>query len=193
MIIDVSGGSGEGMDQFTYATGRRVACGDDKPPHAPPGRDGRRDEVYEVELINDPGAPLSSRTRNMASLGSIALLLVTGCLTGDSASRIAFGLREGANRLGHSRDTPDSLTLRVPARVWPNGCPGAYRVSFLPDTAKANGIVVSCLPKGPRYTTTDARTFVRIPVALEVEHQAGERIDITLRRKGADIEVVRLE
>jgi hypothetical protein len=122
----------------------------------------------------------------------LSLLLVSaGCqgLTGDSADRVAFGLREGANRLEQSRNATDSLTVRVPARTWPNGCPAAYRLQLLADTAKVNGIVVSCLPKGRQYTTSYAKRFVQTPVTLEVERQGGQPVDIVLRKRGKEIKV----
>jgi hypothetical protein len=127
-------------------------------------------------------------TRSLvASLG-----LVAGCqgLTGDSAERVAFGLREGASRLGQSRSVTDSLPVRIPARTWPNGCPGAYRVQLFADSAKVSGIVVSCLPKGRQYTTAYAKRFVSTPVTLEVERKSGQPVDIILRKQGKDIEVI---
>ncbi len=124
-----------------------------------------------------------------------ALLLLAGCqgLTGHSADRVAFGLREGASRLGQSRNPVDSITVRIPARTWPNGCPGAYRVQLLADSAKVSGIVVTCLPTGRRYTTPYAKRFVRTPVTLEAERQGGQPVDITLRRRGTEIEVSAFE
>jgi len=124
-----------------------------------------------------------------------ALLLLAGCqgLTGDSAARVAFGLREGASRLGQSPHATDSITVRIPARTWPKGCPGAYRLQLLADTAKVSGIVVSCLPKGRQYTTLYARRFVQTPVTLEAERQAGQPVDVVLRKRGKEVEVGRLE
>ena len=124
-----------------------------------------------------------------------SLALAVGCqgLTGDSAERVAFGLREGASRLSQSRVAADSMTVRLPARTWPNGCPGSYRVQLLADTATVSGIVVSCLPKGRKYTTAYAKRFVRVPVTLQVERQSGQPVDIVLRKQGKDIEVVGFE
>lgn len=119
------------------------------------------------------------------------MVLSIGCkeVTGDSADRVAFGLREGANRLGQSRSASDSISVRIPARTWPNGCPGAYRLQLLPDTAKVSGLTVSCLPKGHRYNSTRAKGFVHTPVALEVEREAGRPVDIILRKQGNDVVV----
>lgn len=114
-------------------------------------------------------------------------------LTGDSASRIAFGLREGAHRLSLSSAPADSITVRIPARTWPSGCPAAYRVEFLPDSAQPAGIIVSCLPKGQRYATSRARKDVVTSQPLMQEYQAGEPMDIVLRRNGAKIEIASLQ
>ena len=135
--------------------------------------------------------PLCSRALTLA----VAMLFTTGCggLTGDSADRIAFGLREGSNRLSQSRNAADSLTVRIPARTWPNGCPGAYRIQLLADTAKANGIVVSCLPKGRRYYSTDARGFVKTLATLDVERQGGQPVEVKLVKRGKDVEIIGFE
>ncbi len=135
---------------------------------------------------------MSHAARLVRPLIAVSLALVMGCqgLTGDSAERVAFGLREGASRLGQSRSATDSMPVRIPARTWPNGCPGAYRVQLFADSAKASGIVVSCLPKGRQYTTAYAKRFVRTPVTLEVERQSGQPVDIILRKQGKDIEVI---
>lgn len=124
-----------------------------------------------------------------------SLALAVGCqgLTGDSAQRVAFGLREGASRLSQSRVAADSMTVRIPARTWPNGCPGSYRVQLLADSAAVSGIVVSCLPKGRQYTTAYAKRFVSTPVPLEAERQSGQPVDIVLRKLGSDIQVIGFE
>lgn len=122
-------------------------------------------------------------------------LLSAACqgLTGNSADRVAFGLQEGANRLGQSRNATDSITVRIPARTWPKGCPGTYRLQLLADTAKVSGIVVTCLPKGAHYSTSYAKRFVQTPVTLEMERKAGQAIDIVLLKRGKQIQVSRLE
>ena len=131
------------------------------------------------------------RHRGLTGLLLASLVLVAGCqgLTGDSAERVAFGLREGASRLGQSRSATDSMTVRIPARTWPNGCPGAYRIQLLADSAKVSGIVVSCLPKGRQYATQYAKRFVHTLVTLEAERKSGEPVDIVLRKQGNDVEV----
>ena len=123
--------------------------------------------------------------------GTAALLLLAGCrgLTRKSADRVAFGLREGANRLGQSRNAIDSITVRIPSRTWPNGCPGAYRLRLLADSASVSGIVVSCLPKGATYATQSARQFVRTPLLLEAERQAGQPVDIMLQKRDREISI----
>jgi hypothetical protein len=124
-------------------------------------------------------------------LPAVAFILLAGCqgLTGNSADRVAFGLREGANRLGQSRNVNDSIMVRIPSRSWPKGCPGAYRVQLLADSAKASGIVVSCLPKGATYTSVYAKRFVLTPLALEAEMQPGQPVEIVVQKRGRDLTI----
>ena len=147
--------------QFTQATGRRVASS------------------MLIRLVSRAWV-----------VGGIAALLA-GCrgLTGNSADRVAFGLREGAHRLGQSRNTNDSIPVRIPSRTWPTGCPGAYGVQLLPDTAKASGIVVSCLPRGATYTSLNAKRYVQTPLPVEAERQAGQPVDIVLQKRGKEITI----
>jgi len=134
--------------------------------------------------------PFHLRGRSSLPLACIAALLA-GCqgLTGNASDRVAFGLREGANRLGQSRNANDSITVRIPARTWPRGCPGAYKVQLLADSAKASGIVVSCLPKGSTYASLSAKRFVRTPGFLEREFRAGQPADIMLQKHGKELEI----
>lgn len=114
-----------------------------------------------------------------------AAVVLSACqgLTGNSADRVAFGLREGANRLSQSRNTNDSITVRIPSRTWPNGCPGAYKVQLLADSAKTSGVVVSCLPQGATYASEYAKTLVRTPLSLEAELQGGQPVEIVLQKR----------
>ena len=128
-------------------------------------------------------------TRRLLAL--VTLVLASGCqgITGNSADRVAFGLREGANRLSLSRNLNDSITVRIPSRTWPNGCAGAYRVELLADSAKASGIVVSCLPKGATHTTLYAQRFVQTPLTLETERQGGQPVEIILQKRGKELTI----
>jgi hypothetical protein len=135
---------------------------------------------------------MSFRSPGRSSLLHVCFAaFLAGCqgLTGNAADRVAFGLREGANRLGQSRNANDSITVRIPARTWPNGCPGAYKVQLLADSARTSGIVVSCLPKGATYASHSAKRFVRTPGFLEREFQAGQPADIMLQKRGKDLEI----
>jgi hypothetical protein len=152
----------------------------------------------DLSIVQDPRVGPAGRRPTETPVRYLMLALAVSAvacesLTGNSASRIAFGLREGAHRLSLSPAQADSITVRIPARTWPGGCPAAYRVEFLPDSAKPAGIIVSCLPKGQRYATNRARQDVVTPKPLTEEYKAGEPMDIVLRRNGAKIEIVSLQ
>ena len=140
-------------------------------------------------------APHGSPRRLAALVGASALVLLVACqgVTSDAAGRMAFGLREGAHRLGPPLEAHDSIVVRIPARTWPKGCPGPYRVELLADTAKVSGIRVSCLPKGRQYTSGSAKGSVRTPMTLELERGPGQPVNVTLKPVGTDIVVSALE
>ena len=148
--------------QFTQATRRRVA------------------------------SSMPDRLMGRASVLACVGLLLSACqgLTGNAADRVAFGLQEGANRLGQSRNVNDSISVRIPARTWPKGCPGAYRVQLLADSAKASGIVVSCLPKGATYTSLHGKRYVHTLLPFEAERPAGQPVDIMLQKRDKELTIV---
>lgn len=121
--------------------------------------------------------------RYVPAVATAVVLSACQGLTGNSADRVAFGLREGANRLSQSRSTNDSITVRIPSRTWPNGCPGAYKVQLLADSAKTSGVVVSCLPKGESYTSEYAKPLVHTPLSLEADLPAGQPVEIVLQKR----------
>lgn len=149
---------------------------------------GKVYSIYPSEPAACSFEPMNCMRRCLPAATFVLLAACQG-LTGNSADRVAFGLREGANRLGQSRNPNDSITVRIPSRTWPNGCPGAYRLQLLADSAKASGIVVSCLPKGATYTTQYARRFVHTPLPLEAERQAGQPVDIVLQKRGSELTI----
>ena len=154
---------------------------------AAPGRFIQFTQATQRRVASSMPDRLMGRTSVLVYVG----VLLAGCqgLTGNAADRVAFGLQEGANRLGQSRNVNDSITVRIPARTWPKGCPGAYRVQLLADSAKASGIVVSCLPKGASYASLHAKRYVHTTLPLDVERPAGQPVDIMLQKRDKELTI----
>ncbi len=137
--------------------------------------------------------------RRWTALALVTLLSAAGAgcgvetLISDMATRLAYGVRDGASRLERSKS--DTLVLSVAWRSWPDGCPGGYTVEWNPDDdPKAPGIGVECTTSRRRYSTTHHRNFVKTTKRLQVTKEQGEPVTIGLRKRpdGA-IEVVALQ
>ena len=82
--------------------------------------------------------------RRWTALALVTLLSAAGAgcgvetLISDMATRLAYGVRDGASRLERSKS--DTLVLSVAWRSWPDGCPGGYTVEWNPD----DEIVLMC-------------------------------------------------
>jgi hypothetical protein len=113
-------------------------------------------------------------------------------LISDSATRIAYAVRDGAARL--RRSSSETLVLSVAWQSWPDGCPGGYRVDWKADTDQYPGLGVVCAT-GPRgYGTTYYRNFVKVPARLQTAHERGEPTTIALRKSSdGTIEVIALQ
>ena len=124
----------------------------------------------------------------------LALTLAScGCetLISDSATRIAYAVRDGAARLRGSKS--GTLVLSVAWRSRPDGCPDGYRVEWRADGEKYPGLAVDCDTGRRSYGTTYYRTFVKVPNTLRVSHAKGDPTTIALRKAPNDaIEVVEL-
>jgi hypothetical protein len=121
----------------------------------------------------------------------------TGCavetLISDMATRLAYGVRDGAARL--KRSPSDTLVLSVAWRSWPDGCPGGYRVVWNPDNdPTAAGIGVECTTDRHSYGTTYNRNFVTVTRSMQVTKEKGEPVTIALRKRADGvIEVIALQ
>lgn len=140
-----------------------------------------------------------ARRFRLTTLGLAIVLAAAaaGCaletLVSDMATRLAYGVRDGAARLERSKS--DTLVLSVAWRSWPDGCPGGYTVEWNPDDdPKAPGIGVECTADRHSYGTTYNRNFVKVTRRLAVTKEKGEPVTIGLRKRpdGA-IEVVALQ
>ena len=113
-------------------------------------------------------------------------------LVSDSATRIAYAVRNGTARLKASRS--ESLVLSVAWRSWPDGCPGGYRVEWNAETHQYPGLGVICTTSRRGYSTTYYRNFVTVPRSLQVIKEQGEPVTIGLRRRpDGTIEAVALQ
>ena len=124
----------------------------------------------------------------------LALALASsGCeaLISDSATRIAYAVRDGAARLRRSKS--ETLVLSVAWQSRPDGCPEGYRVEWRADGEKYPGLGVDCDTGRRSYSTTYYRNFVRVPYTLKVSHAKGDPTTIALRKAPNDIiEVIEL-
>jgi hypothetical protein len=113
-------------------------------------------------------------------------------LIGDSATRVAYAVRDGAARL--KRSPSDTLVLSVAWRSWPDGCPDGYRVEWRADTDRIPGLGVICTTGRRGYATISYRDFVKVPRPLQVTKEKGEPVAVALRKlPGGTIAVVALE
>jgi hypothetical protein len=126
----------------------------------------------------------------LCALGGAACAIET--LISDSATRIAYAVRNGAVRLKVSRS--DTLVLSVAWRSWPDGCPAGYRVDWKADSKKYPGLGVICAGGRHGYGTTYYRNFVKVPKSLQVTKEKGEPVTIALRKlPDGTIDVVALQ
>jgi hypothetical protein len=136
--------------------------------------------------------------RRTVLLSFVMLLAATGggCslrgVFGDSATRIADAVRDGAVRLAESKS--DTLVLSVAWRSSPGGCPDGYRVEWRADSDRIPGLGVICTTGAHGYATIGYREFVRVPRPLQVTKAKGEPATIALRKgSGGVIEVTALQ
>ena len=123
----------------------------------------------------------------LAALALGVVLLYSGCswlldtFVSDSATRLAFQIRDEAAALRHSGATTRTFA-HVP-KAWPDGLAGDYRVEF-PGTEVANGqrpLMTAKSYDGPLWSSTTYHlNFVRVPQPLKVAHRKGEPTLVTL-------------
>ena len=134
--------------------------------------------------------------RLWSTLAFLAVLALSGAacetLISDSATRVAYAVRDGAARL--ARSPSDTLVLSVAWRSWPDGCPDGYRVQWYADTDQFPGLSVICTTGRRSYSTTHYRNFVKVPRSLQVTKEKGEPVAIALRKLAdGTIEVVAVQ
>jgi hypothetical protein len=125
------------------------------------------------------------RVRRWSGLAVVACLAAAGVscetLVSDSATRMAYAVRDGAVRLKSSQS--DTMVLSVAVRSWPGGCPAGYRVEWRADADRLPGLGIICTTGTRGYATIAYRSFVKVPRALHVTKEKGEPTTIGLRKQ----------
>lgn len=109
------------------------------------------------------------------------LLLLTGCLT-DAATRIAYDIEAGAQRVGYVDGSKFTLTHRTPSKR--GECEGSYTVQL----DKVGAIIIWCKDvQGAQvvssHSTSYHRRFVDTLHTTLLEKKAGETLFIELERR----------
>jgi hypothetical protein len=134
-----------------------------------------------------------------AVLGVVAAAAGCGAFS-DAATRLAEDVGDGAGRLRRST-VQESAVVHVP-RAHPEGCSGAYQVTFQESLHHPNSggsILVGCVGStnfvtvGYSYSTTSHLNYVRVPKELRIEKQAGVPLTVMLRKASRTIDVVDLK
>lgn len=114
------------------------------------------------------------------------VLLLSGCT--DGATRIAYDIQNGAEKLQHSNEV--THVVRHIPKAYPDGCGDAYKVQFSKDSL----IVIWCKDSSTGNTTSSHSTtyhlnFVKVPKSYLLEKKRGEPISIKLSKEDGAIVV----
>jgi len=117
------------------------------------------------------------------------LMLLAGCT--DGATRIAYDIQSGTEKLQHS-DDPAYVIQHIP-EDHPEGCGDAYKVQFSKDSI----IVIWCKDSKTGETTSSHSTtyhlnFVKVPESYILEKKHGEPILIELSKENGAIVVTNI-
>jgi hypothetical protein len=118
----------------------------------------------------------------------LATLLLTGCLT-DAATRLAYDLEAGADRVGRGEGARWSVVHRTPSSA--GECDKDYTVQL----DKVGALIVWCKDAAGTGTLSSHSTsyharFVDTPRTYLLEKKAGEPLVIELERRSGRIAVV---
>ena len=111
----------------------------------------------------------------------MSLLLLAGCFT-DAATRIAYDIEAGAQRIAQEDGARLSLAHRTPSRS--GECEGNYTVQL----DQVGAIIIWCRDKQDRqvvssHSTSYHRRFVDTLSTFILEKKAGETLFIELERR----------
>ena len=122
---------------------------------------------------------------------AVLLLAVAGCDDWtDAATRIAFDIEAGADRLGTSAGARHTIEHATPSRA--GECTGPYKVQL----DKVGALIVWCFDGAGRtvssHSTSYHSRYIDVPRTWLVEKAAGESLWIELERRGGRAVVVRV-
>jgi hypothetical protein len=122
------------------------------------------------------------------------LFLTAGCerLVSDSATRLAYQIRDEAKKLRRSGQT--SLTFEHRPVAWPDGLTGDYRIAIIStptSPAEKRSIFTAKSYDGRFWSSTSYHlNYVQVPKDLMVAHRKGEPTTITLELRDGIVLVV---
>ncbi|HUG12980.1 MAG TPA: hypothetical protein VMM36_18325 [Opitutaceae bacterium] len=124
------------------------------------------------------------------------IALLTGCerLVSDSATRLAYQIRDEARALRGSGAT--TVTFMHTPATWPDGLDGDYRIEIRStplDAPYRRSILTANSLDGPtRSGTTYHLNFVEVPADLVVRHRKDEPTLVTLELHDGKVLVTEL-
>jgi hypothetical protein len=138
--------------------------------------------------------------RAAAAFALACAVSVPGCAwMTDAATRLAEDIVQSAGTL--RRGSVIERTLVHHPKVWPYGCRAGYTITLqesLHHPSSGGSLLIGCqgdatfAAHGYSYSTSYHLTAVRVPHELSVAKQAGESVEVTLRKRGEAIELVGL-
>lgn len=112
----------------------------------------------------------------------LCLPLLTGCFT-DAATRLAFDIEAGVNRLGREAGAEYSIRHKTPSK--PGECTGPYTVQL----DKVGALIVWCRNAAGNtvssHSTSYHSRFADTPQTYILEKPAGSALVIDFERRGS--------
>jgi len=113
----------------------------------------------------------------------VSLVTLTACFgeSTDAATRLAFDIEAGADRLGRDPGATHSVRHHTPSK--PGECSGPYAVQL----DKVGALIVWCKDAAGRTVTSHSTSyharFVDIPRTYRLEKDAGTELIVDLERR----------
>lgn len=127
----------------------------------------------------------------VAALAALSVAMLGGCWT-DAATRLAYDLEAGADKVGRDDGARYTIVHRAPSRR--GECEGPYRV----QVDKVGALVVWCKDTAGDSTVSSHSTsyhgrFVRTPQTWIIDKRAGESLNIGLERRAGSVVIVSVD